>query len=104
MKNIIIFIKKIPRVYYILIFISTIWISFLDADRFFTVRTDQSSTIKQLTKDREYYKTKIENDKKRIKELTTDNENLEKFAREKYMMKGKNEDVFIIIDLKDKKD
>ena len=39
---------------------------------------------------------KFENDRNRLNELRTNNENLEKFAREQYLMKKPNEDIFII--------
>jgi len=99
MRLIISFLKKIPKIYYVVFFASLVWISFFDADRFFNVRLEQQSTLKQLRKDKNYYLKKIEQDKKRIDELRTDKNNLEKFAREKYLMKRKNEDVFIIVDL-----
>ena len=40
----------------------------------------------------------IKKDKNRIHELKTNRDNLEKFAREQYLMKKKNEDIFIIIE------
>lgn len=52
----------------------------------------------QLLQEKEYYQKKIEEDKKRINELKTNNENLEKFAREQYLMKKDNEDIFVIVD------
>ena len=52
----------------------------------------------QLLKDKEYYLKKIEEDRQQLKELKTNDENLEKFAREKYFMKKENEDVFVIVD------
>ena len=33
-----------------------------------------------------------------MKNLKTNNENLEKFAREQYLMKKDNEDIFIIVE------
>lgn len=33
-----------------------------------------------------------------MKELLSNRDNLEKFAREQYLMKNSNEDIFIIID------
>ena len=53
---------------------------------------------KELTEERDYYLNKIEEDRTRIEELKTDNENLEKFAREQYLMKKENEDIFIIVE------
>ena len=52
----------------------------------------------QLLQEKEYYQKKIEEDKKRINELKTNNENLEKFAREQYLMKKDNEDIFVIVE------
>ena len=40
---------------------------------------------------------KIEVDKSKLKELKTDNHNLEKFAREQYRMKKADEDLYIIL-------
>jgi cell division protein FtsB len=52
--------------------------------------------IHNLEKEKEYYLQKIENDRNRLKELQTNSENLEKFAREQYYMKKPNEDIFVI--------
>ena len=52
----------------------------------------------QLLQEKEYYQKKIEEDKNRINELKTNNENLEKFAREQYLMKKDNEDIFVIVE------
>jgi len=56
----------------------------------------QIRNIIKLKKEREYYIEKIEVDRNRLKELRTNNENLEKFAREQYLMKKPDEDIFII--------
>jgi hypothetical protein len=53
---------------------------------------------RELIDERAYYLEKIEEDRKRIEELKTDDENLEKFAREQYLMKRENEDIFIIVE------
>jgi cell division protein FtsB len=53
--------------------------------------------LRQLEKEKEYYLNKIKEDQQRIFELTSDSDDLEKFAREKYLMKKDNEDVFIVV-------
>jgi cell division protein FtsB len=53
---------------------------------------------KQLMEEQQYYQKKILEDRKRINELKTNLENLEKFAREQYLMKKDNEEIFIIVD------
>jgi len=55
------------------------------------------SQLNKLKKEKEYYSTEIKKNKEAIKELTTNNKTLEKFAREKYLMKKENEDIFVII-------
>ncbi len=77
--------------------IFTVWISFLDENNLLE-RFQNLRELKQLKADREYYQEKIEEDTKRLNELKTDNDNLEKFAREQYLMKKDNEDVFVIVE------
>lgn len=62
------------------------------------------SEIRQLEDDREYYLEQIQKDSARLSELTTNKENLEKYAREQFLMKKNNEDVFVVIEEKDKKE
>jgi cell division protein DivIC len=61
-------------------------------------RRKTTREYQQLLEEKNYYIEKIEEDGKRIRELKTNNENLEKFAREQYLMKKDNEDIFIIVD------
>ena len=63
-------------------------------------RMRMAAEIRQLEADREYYMDQIEKDSTRLHELTTDKDNLEKYAREQFLMKKKNEDVFVVIEEK----
>lgn len=54
--------------------------------------------LKQLERDRVYYLEQIKTDSARLQELRTNDKNLEKFAREQYLMKKDSEDIFIVID------
>jgi cell division protein FtsB len=65
-------------------------------------RIKMTSEIRQLEQDREYYLAEIRKDSTRLKELTTNKENLEKYAREQFLMKKPNEDVFVVIEEKKK--
>lgn len=60
-------------------------------DRFSTFQK-----IKNLEKEQQFYIDEIEATKKKKNELESNNQNLEKFAREQYLMKKPNEDIFII--------
>jgi cell division protein FtsB len=50
----------------------------------------------KVKSENEYYKMQIEKARKDYNELFTNDRNLEKFAREKYLMKRDDEDVFVI--------
>ena len=54
--------------------------------------------LEQLREQKEFYISKIEADKRKLHELQTNDENLEKFAREQFQMKKENEDIFIILE------
>lgn len=74
-----------------------IWLFIFDQNNL-VERIKNIREYNQLLKDKEYYFEKIEEDRQQLKELKTNNENLEKFAREKYFMKKEDEDVFVILD------
>jgi cell division protein DivIC len=52
--------------------------------------------LKQLEQSTEYYQAEIAKTKQELKQLRTDAALLEKYAREKYLMKRDNEDIFLI--------
>jgi len=79
-----------------------IWMLFFDQNNMVD-RMKMSSEIRQLEEDREYYREQIRKDSTRLHELTTDRENLEKYAREQFLMKKPDEDVFVVLEDKDKK-
>jgi len=61
---------------------------------------EQYNLHKQYTKvktEHNYYIEQIAKAKKDYNELFSNDKNLEKFAREKYLMKRDNEDVFVIV-------
>ena len=52
--------------------------------------------IRSLEREIEHYQKEIEVNSKKLNDLHTDKEGLERFAREEYLMKRANEDIFII--------
>jgi cell division protein DivIC len=52
--------------------------------------------IKELEKQIEFYRAQIDTNKTKLDELQSNKDDLEKFARENYLMKKENEEVFII--------
>lgn len=73
------------------------WIIFFDQNNLID-RVQNLNQLHMLEKDKLYYNEKINSDSTRLEELKTNKKNLEKFAREQYLMKKKNEDVFIIVE------
>jgi len=74
-----------------------LWISFFDDYNLVQHFRDQDK-LEQLTEQKDYLKNKILSDQRKIHELRTNHKNLEKFAREQFLMKGKNEEVFIVVE------
>lgn len=74
-----------------------IWLILFDGNNLID-RISALRKLHQLERDKKYYTEKIKSDSKKLEELKTNNDNLEKFAREQYLMKKDNEEIFIIID------
>lgn len=72
------------------------WVLFFDTNNLID-RISLMGEIRRLERNREYYIERIHKDSARMQELKTDRENLEKFAREQYLMKKDDEDIFVII-------
>jgi cell division protein FtsB len=87
----------IKNKYVIAILFFLVWILFFDQNNLLD-RVSAVRKFQQIEKEKKYYIDKIKTDTKKLEELRTDRENLEKFAREQYLMKRDNEDVFIITD------
>ena len=76
----------------ILFFAVTFFIG--DSNLYYRYKYDEK--IRSLENEINRYKKEIEQDKKKIQELQTDKVGLEQFAREEYLMKKEDEDIFII--------
>lgn len=92
--------KKIPAVlqnkYLLTVVIFVIWLLLFDSNNLIS-RYKQLRQLHKLRADREYYIRRIESDRQKLHELRTDNHNLEKFAREQFLMKRPDEDLYIIL-------
>lgn len=64
----------------------------------FIYRWRLASEITDLEESIEIHKVKIDELRRQKKDLFGNQRNLEKFAREKYLMKKSNEDIFVIVD------
>ena len=71
-----------------------VWMLFFDENSFL-IHRKFNKEIEELESTISFYKNKIEQDKETIKKLE-DSAELERFAREKYLMKKENENIYII--------
>ncbi len=79
------------------IFIFGVWILLFDQNNLLD-RYHDVKKLKQIEQEKDYFINKIDEDQRRIKELESNRDNLEKFAREEYLMKKDDEDVFLVIE------
>ena len=80
--------------YVLILIIFIVWMIFWDESRYLN-HMELNQEINKLEDAIDYYKTEMESDKKTIENLK-DPDSLEKFAREEYKMKRKDEDIYII--------
>lgn len=73
-----------------------IFCCFIISDSSIFDRLKYNLEISDLKDQVKYYNDKIETDKRKLNELKSDKDNIEKFARENYKMKKENEEIFII--------
>ncbi|KAA6336539.1 Cell division protein FtsL [termite gut metagenome] len=71
-----------------------VFITFID-DNNLIRRLNQNHEIGRLKKEIETYKKKYEDDTRQLNELITNPDKIEKIAREKYLMKRPNEDIYV---------
>ena len=93
-------IDKIPNAfrnkYFLTVLIFIIWLALFDSNNLIS-RYKELRELYKLRNEKEYFSKRIEEDRKKLHELKTDNDNLEKFAREQYRMKKPDEDLYIIM-------
>jgi cell division protein FtsB len=89
------FAKWISNKYLISSVFFIFWISFFDKFNVFQI-IKRKQELNQLTESKKYYKQEIEKTKIELSNLRENSSNIEKIAREKYLMKKENEDLFTI--------
>lgn len=93
--------KKLPKAfrnfYVIATAIFLTWMLLLDSNNLIA-RFQLSSKLSSLENEKEYYEEKINEVQKDHDELFGDRESIEKFAREKYLMKKESEDIFVVVE------
>lgn len=95
-----ILLKVIKNKFIVSILVFIIWVTFFDRNDIIS-KYNSHLTLLELKKEKQFYIESISKDKNQIHLLKTDVKNLEKYAREEYLMKQDNEDLFIIINKND---
>ncbi|MBS1524641.1 MAG: septum formation initiator family protein [Bacteroidetes bacterium] len=82
--------------YFVVSLAFLVWMVFFDKNDLFS-QYQYHSQLSKLKHERDFYQKETARVHQELDELTTNKEMLEKFAREKYLMKKDNEDVFVIV-------
>ena len=101
-----VFMKRIKDIYeslpnwlknkYILTAIGfSIWMLFFDTNNLFT-HIKLNKEVRELKEAKSHFSEEMEKDQKLLEELEDEPEKIEKYAREKFLMKRKDEEVYII--------
>ena len=96
--------QKIPRVfksfYFLAGLVFIVWMLFIDSNDLYS-QFSRMRKLNELERQKEFYLEKIQEVEKDREELLSDEALLEKFAREKYLMKKESEDLYVIVEEED---
>lgn len=95
------FLKIIKNKYFITLLVVFVWLMFFDSNGFIP-QIKLRAELKDLRTQKRYLIEKINSNKAEINKLKSDSSYLETQAREKYLMKKDNEDIFIFEEIKEK--
>jgi len=94
--------KVITNKYFLAPVLMLVWVFFFDANNFFT-QLESREQLRKLRDERVYYQERIEEVRKNYKELSSNPQTMEKYARERYFMKKANEEIFLVVEESRKK-
>jgi cell division protein DivIC len=78
-----------------------VWMLFFDRNDVFT-QMERRGELNELKQSKQYFEKQIADNRRLSKDLQFNASAIEKYAREKYLMKRNNEDLFIIQPLEKK--
>jgi cell division protein FtsB len=87
--------------YFLVTLAFVVWMLFFDKNDIYS-QYQYHEQVGKLKAESEFYQKETAKVSKDLDELTSDKAKLEKFAREKYLMKKDNEDVFVVVKEKSK--
>lgn len=83
--------------YFLTLLAFVVWLVFFDSNNLI-MQQDLNAKLKELQIEKRFYLEEIRKDSLLTLQLRTDSASLERFARERYLMKKSNEDLFLVID------
>jgi len=89
--------KPLANKYLIAFIVFSIWMIFIDDNNIFFLRKNVNK-LKEYRVEKAYFLEKIRKDSIHLQEMKANAKNLDKFAREEFLMKKKDEDIFLIIE------
>lgn len=93
-------IRKVPRFvrnfYFLVAAFFIFWMLFIDSNDFYS-QYKKRKKLHDLQAQKAYYQQMIKEVKMEREELMSNDKLLEKFAREKYLMKKGSEDLYVIV-------
>jgi cell division protein DivIC len=90
-------VKTLANKYLIAFMVFSVWMIFIDDNNIFFLRKNVNK-LKEYRVEKAYFLEKIRKDSIRLQEMKANAKNLDKFAREEFLMKKKDEDIFLIIE------
>ncbi len=89
--------KAFSNKYYIAVLLFLVWIIFLDENNLVQHHRNKQR-LKAIKEQLSFYKEKIEADNRKMEELRSGTDNLEKYAREQFYMTRPDEDLFLVVE------
>ena len=91
------YLKYTKNFYFIFTVLFVLWMVFIDTNDIFSQYTLRMK-LSDLEKQKEFYQERKDKIKAEGEEMISNYELLEEYAREKYLMKKKTEDLYVIVD------
>ena len=83
--------------YFIVTVFFFVWVLFIDTSNIFVWFSDMR-TVASQERQKEYFKEAIKLTDEKLKELESNRDSLEKFAREQYLFHEPDEEVFVVVE------
>ncbi|MFN3801803.1 FtsB family cell division protein [Belliella pelovolcani] len=90
------YLKYTKNFYFIFTVLFVLWMIFIDSNDILT-QFKLSSKVRELENQKKFLLERKDKIKQDREELMSNSELLEKFARERYLMKKKTEDLYVIV-------